>query len=185
MKLFMEEQLNITSRCITRSRQDLRARDTLPYLTTFFRVTVVDARSYTMKRYVMMRIPGTHAPTKRRRSPGVHPPLGDRGGQSGGHGRERCGRWPEPSLLCADGGCRAARDDLCARRSCAWQQCKEGLTAFPLWVGRERQRPGGDTSIAWRQPGDTAFAALDLRDGQNAGVAGNIDLQQLRFLEKL
>ena len=25
-----------------------------------------------MKRYVMMRIPGTHAPTKHRRSPGVH-----------------------------------------------------------------------------------------------------------------
>ena len=25
-----------------------------------------------MKRYVMMRIPGTHAPTKLRRSPGVH-----------------------------------------------------------------------------------------------------------------
>ena len=25
-----------------------------------------------MMRYVMMRIPGTHAPTKHRRSPGVH-----------------------------------------------------------------------------------------------------------------
>lgn len=50
------EQLNITSRCITRSRQDLRARDTLPYLITFFRGATVDARSYTMLRYVMMRI---------------------------------------------------------------------------------------------------------------------------------
>ena len=68
----LTEQLNITSRCITRSRQDLRARDALPYLTTFFRVTTVDARSYTMMRYVMMRIPGTHVPTKHRRSPGVH-----------------------------------------------------------------------------------------------------------------
>ena len=83
----LTEQLNITSRCITRSRQGLRAREALPYLTTFLRGTTVDARSYTMKRYVMMRIPGTHAPTKLRRSPGVHPPLGDRGGQSGGHCR--------------------------------------------------------------------------------------------------
>ena len=32
------------------------------------------------------------------------------------------------------------------------------LTAFPLWVGREHQRPGGDTSIAGHQPGDTSFA---------------------------
>ena len=68
----LTEQLNITSRCITRSRQDLRARDALPYLTTFFRVTTVDARSYTMMRYVMMRIPGADAPTKYRRNPGVH-----------------------------------------------------------------------------------------------------------------
>ena len=68
----LTEQLNITSRCITRSRQDLRARDALPYLTMFFRGTTVNARSYTMMRYVMMRIPGTHSPTKLRRSPGVH-----------------------------------------------------------------------------------------------------------------
>lgn len=50
------EQLNITSRCITRSRQGLRARDALPHLTTVFRGTTVEARSYTMLRYVMMRI---------------------------------------------------------------------------------------------------------------------------------
>ena len=49
----LTEQLNITSRCITRSRQDLRARDALPYLTMFFRGTTVNARSYTMLRYVM------------------------------------------------------------------------------------------------------------------------------------
>ena len=52
----LTEQLNITSRCITRSRQYLRARDTLPSLTTFLRGAAVDARSYTMLRYVMMRI---------------------------------------------------------------------------------------------------------------------------------
>lgn len=69
---YRKEQLNITSRCITRSRQDLRARDTLPSLTTSFRDATVDARSYTMMRYVMMRIHGIHAPTKHRRSPGVH-----------------------------------------------------------------------------------------------------------------
>ena len=34
----------------------------------------------------------------------------------------------------------------------------EGLTAFPIWAGRERQRPGGDKSIAGRQPGDTYFS---------------------------
>ena len=50
------EQLNITSRCITRSRQGLRARDALPHLTTIFRGSTVEARSYTMLRYVMMRI---------------------------------------------------------------------------------------------------------------------------------
>ena len=34
----------------------------------------------------------------------------------------------------------------------------EGLTAFPIWAGRERQRPGGDKSIAGHQPGDTYFS---------------------------
>lgn len=30
-----------------------------------------------------------------------------------------------------------------AQRRSSGQQCKEGLTAFPLWVGRELRRPGG------------------------------------------
>ena len=76
----LTEQLNITSRCITRSRQNLRARDTLPYLMTFFRGTTVDARSYTMMRYVNVAANGTDGLSKLRRSPGVHLPLGDRGG---------------------------------------------------------------------------------------------------------
>ena len=54
-------------------------------------------------RYVMSRILGTDGGSKGKQSPGVHLPLGDRGGQSGGHGRAGCGRWPKPSLLCADG----------------------------------------------------------------------------------
>lgn len=42
-----------------------------------------------------------------------------------------------------------------AQRRSSGQQYKEGLTAFPLWVGRERQRPGGNTP----SPGSDLLAA--------------------------
>ena len=65
-------------------------------------------------RYVMSRILGSDGGSKHLCSPGVHPPLGDRGGQRGGHSRATVRQWPEPSLHCADGWCRAARVALCA-----------------------------------------------------------------------
>ena len=124
----LTEQLNITSRCITRSRQDLRARDTLPYLTTFFRGTAVDARSYTMMRYVMMRIPGTHAPTKHRRSPGVHcTSLGRLGGD-------------EPARL------TDAKPGTKDRQGLKWRVWRlPTVTAFPLkvrWQGAGLEQTG-------------------------------------------
>lgn len=42
-------------------------------------------------RYVMSRIPGAGGGSKGKHSPGVHLPLGDRGGKSGGHSRALCG----------------------------------------------------------------------------------------------
>ena len=103
----------------------------------------------------MSRILGTDGHSKDRRNPGVHPPLGDRGGQSGGHGRARCGQWPEPSLLCADGWC-------CDSKPCAATQLRtavqRGLDRFVMpgtvrasMGGKAPRAPGGDTFIAGRR----------------------------------
>ena len=88
----------------------------------------------------MLWISNTYGRSRLRRSPGVHLPLGDRGGQSGGHGRAMCGSGRNQAFFVLMGGAGGAPRD-----ACTGQQCKEGLTAFPLWAGRERQRPGGDT----------------------------------------
>ena len=146
------EALNITSNCITRSRHDAGKSFQPSLQDDGGKNTSADARSYTIMRYVMSRISSTDGLSKHRRSPGVHLPLGDRGGQSGGHSRARCGSGRNQAFFVLMAG--AATRSRAQRRS-SGQQCKEGLTAFPFWVGRERQRPGGDTP----SPGGDLLAA--------------------------
>ena len=72
---------------IEKARKVLERKDTVAVLCVSEIPTIIlyppsarkypPARSSTMMRYVMMRIPGTHAPTKHQRSPGgIAPPWG-------------------------------------------------------------------------------------------------------------
>ena len=99
-------------------------------------------------RYVMSRILGSDGDSKRLRSPGVHPPLGDRGGQSGGHSRALCGCGRNQAFFVLMAGAGLVGEAPCAGKILRLTAVQRGLDRFPLWVGRERQRPGGDTSIA-------------------------------------
>ena len=92
-------------------------------------------------RYVMSRILGSDGGSKHRRSPGVHPPLGDRGGQSGGHSRTLCGCGRNQAFFVLMAGAGLVGEAPCAGKILRRTSAQRGLDRFPFLGGL-----GGDTA---------------------------------------
>ena len=119
-------------------------------------------------RYVMSRILGSDGGSKRLRSPGVHPPLGDRGGQSGGHSRALCGCGRNQAFFVLMAGAGLVGEAPCAGMILRRTAVQRGLDRFVM-PGTVRASMGGKGASAtgWGYthrraatcslPGDTAF----------------------------
>ena len=134
-------------------------------------------------RYVMSRILGSDGGSKRLRSPGVHPPLGDRGGQSGGHSRTLCGCGRNQAFFVLMAGAGLVGEAPCAGKILRRPAVQRGLDRFPFMGGKGASATGWGYKHRQAQPGDTAFAAMALRDGQTAGSPATS--ATLGFPEKL
>ena len=112
-------------------------------------------------RYVMSRILGSDGGSKHLCSPGVHPPLGDRGGQSGGHSRTLCGCGRNQAFFVLMAGAGLAEEAPCAVKILRRTAVQRWLDRFPVMGGKGASATGWGYKhrrAATRSlPGDTAF----------------------------
>ena len=112
-------------------------------------------------RYVMSRILGTDGGSKHRRSPGVHPPLGDRGGQSGGHSRAPCGCGRNQAFFVLMAGAGLVGEAPCAGKILRLTAVQRWLDRFPVMGGKGASATGWGynhrRAATCSLPGDTAF----------------------------
>ena len=140
-------------------------------------------------RYVMSRILGTDGGSKHRRSPGVYcTSLGRLGGDKVEvTAATLCGCGRNQAFFVLMAGAGLVGEAPCAGKILRRTAVQRWLDRFPVMGGKGASATGWGykhrRAATCSLPGDTAFAAMALRDGQTAGSPATS--ATLGFPEKL